>query len=257
MICKKRIVLVNLKYFFLICTILSINEVILLNMREKPLIKFNLIISLYNEKNKQRAAEYKLCLEKNIDHPLINQIHIVYDTTKDDNVNELLRFLESKKVYIHLVSDRPSYGYCFQLANTLMPHSNVIVSNADIFFNDTLCELQFYDLSNKFLAITRWNVCQDGKLRIFGSMYSPRSDSQDVWIFRTPLKQFENDGIKMGLLDCDGRIAFQAQKAGLHVINPCRTIQCCHVHLSGIRNWTDRVGKYPHHEAILIPGTTL
>ncbi len=219
--------------------------------------KFKLITTLYNETNRARCAEYRLCLEKNLAHDVINEIHILYDTSKDDEQNELLKYLETKNVTITLISGRPTYGYCFQLANTYYPNSAVILSNADIYFNTTLNQLEKYDLFNKFLAITRWDVYPNGQLHLFGGMHYPRSDSQDVWIFRTPLRPFANDNIRMGLLDCDGRIAFQARQAGLQVINPCKTIQCCHVHLSGVRNYPERVGSYPHHEAILIQGTSL
>lgn len=219
--------------------------------------KFKLITSLYNETNKARFAEYRVCLEKNLEHPLIDEVYVIYDTSKDDDNNELLKYLETKKVTISFVDGRPTYGHCFHIANAYFPNSNVIISNADIYFNDTLKFLESYNLSNKFLALTRWDVLPNGQLRLFGGMHYPRSDSQDVWIFRTPLRSFANDNIRMGLLDCDGRIAFQARQVGLQVINPCKTIQCCHLHLSNVRNYPERMGSYPKHEAILIDGITL
>ena len=38
--------------------------------------KFKLITTLYNETNKAGCAEYRLCLEKNLAHDLIDEIHI-------------------------------------------------------------------------------------------------------------------------------------------------------------------------------------
>jgi len=45
---------------------------------------FILITTLYNETNHERVKEYITCLEKNLRHPLIDKIHVLYDTTKDD-----------------------------------------------------------------------------------------------------------------------------------------------------------------------------
>jgi hypothetical protein len=135
----------------------------------------------------------------------------------------------------------------------------VIISNGDIFFNHTLLLLERYDLTNKFLALTRWNVLKGGKLKIFkqykpdGTFWKEASEtSQDAWIFQTPLREFKNSAIKIGTPQCDSLIAYQAAQAGLQVINPCLTIQACHLHRSGIRNYSpkDKATRYNYMRSV-------
>ena len=203
--------------------------------------KFKLLTTLYNEKNPSRAQEFITCLEKNLRHPSIDTVHVLYDTAKDDaNGSMILDYLKSHNVTISYISERASFGDFFKCANKTYPHSNIIVSNADIFFNDTLTLLEPCDLRNKFLALTRWDVTNMGDLVEF----YPLGYSQDVWIFQTPLRPFEVDAIKMGILGCDPAIAYQAQHSGLIVSNPSHSIQCCHLHRSQIRNYGRQYWPY-------------
>ncbi len=202
--------------------------------------KFNLIIPLFNEANVERAQEYITCLEKNLANPFIKNICVVYDSSKDSDTNPVLEYIKKKQLHIEYVTGRPTYSYCFRLAEKLYPNSKIILSNADIYFNETLGLLENFNLSNKFLALTRWNVKADGQLELFrqypnGKFHKFNSEaSQDTWIFETPLKQFKFDDIQIGTMTCDSRIAFQAYDSGLEIYNPCFSIQCCHLHLTNI-----------------------
>src|SRR5271170_7434179 len=97
--------------------------------------KFILITSLYNEIDEQRKEEYITCLKKNLANPLIEHIHILYDTSKDKNINNFLQQLSTFNVSITLITGRPSYNACFKLANELYLNKKIIISNADIYFN--------------------------------------------------------------------------------------------------------------------------
>lgn len=200
--------------------------------------RFTLITMLYNEKHEGRRSEYITCLEKNLAHPQIKEIHILYDTSNDEGENHLLNYLKSQPVTLTYINDRVTYGECFTLTNEMYPESRIILSNADIYFNDTLSALENYDLTGKFLALTRHDVEPGDELRLFIQRLKKRKwDSQDTWIFRTPIRKFENDDIKLGLLGCDLTIAKQAVLSRLKVINPCMTIQCCHLHLTKVRHY--------------------
>lgn len=210
--------------------------------------KFTLIINLYNEKSEARRQEYIICLEKNLAHACIDKIHVIYDTANDDSENKLLQYLLTKNITISAYQGRATYKYCFELANQLFPFKRIILSNADIYFNETLDMLSDYDLTNKFVSLTRWNVKNDDSLEIFkqydraGNFQKLWSEaSQDVWIFETPLRRFSYADIQMGTMQCDSQIAYQAHMSGLHVINPCLSIQCCHLHNSNIRNYDPAV----------------
>ncbi len=199
---------------------------------------FVLITMLYNEKNPQRIKEYITCLERNRKHKLIGPIHIFYDTKNDDQKNKLLNQLQKLDVTITYRNGRVTYGECFELANNLYPNKKIILANADIYFNDTLYYLINYDLTGKFLALTRWDEERNGILIPYRRYYGINTpDSQDVWIFQSPIRRFNDDNIALGWPLCDGRIAYQANASGFKVLNPCMTIQCCHLHRSRIRNY--------------------
>ena len=215
------------------------NEIVV--QQTKP---FVLITTLYNETHPERKQEYITCIEHNCAHPLIKTMHVLYDTAKDDDTNALLNYLQSKKIKITFINRRPTYAQCFDCANTQYSNCKVILCNGDIYFNDTLQQLVDYDLAGKFLALTRWEEWSDGSITPYyrgrnGPQKSGREtrDSQDAWIFQTPLQFIENANFKMGIPLCDCRIAYHAQKSGLYVFNPCKTIQSIHVHRSGKRNY--------------------
>jgi len=210
---------------------------------------FVLITTLYNEQDQERVAEYLTCLEKNLAHQAIDVVHVLYDTAKDTNENVIHDFIQAHNVEVSYITGRPTYGDCFALADKLYPNRRIIIANADIYFNATLFILDHYDLTNKFLAITRWNVLPDGGIKPYiWPNGQPAIASQDAWIFRAPLVSFVNDAICLGTHHCDGRIAYEAQLVGLQVSNPCLTIQCCHLHLSDVRNY--EALPYPHGQAI-------
>ena len=223
-----------MKKLFLLCLLIS--SIFFAHVQAD---KFVLITSLYNEKEEARIAEYVVCMERNLAHSGIDTIHVLYDVSKDDDNNILLTYLRAQNVIIHYISGRPTYHECFELANAIHPDRNIIISNADIYYNETLHLLDTYDLTNKFLALTRWNVQEDGSIKIYKWPNDKDAiGSQDTWIFKTPIRPFKDTTISIGVPHCDARIAYQAKQSGLKVLNPCLSIQCCHVHLSGIRHWT-------------------
>ncbi len=199
-----------------------------------------LITTLYNETNHERTKEYITCLKKNLRHPLIDKIHVLYDTTKDNQGTLYLHnFLLKHHIEITYIQGRATYQQCFDIANEYYHSKHIIVSNGDIYFNKTLHKLKKYDLTGKFLAITRWNQNKDGSLsKTYTILNEPLYGSQDTWIFKSPICKFANANIKLGLVGCDGAISKEAKRTALKVINPCLSIQCCHLHLSNIRNYS-------------------
>jgi hypothetical protein len=218
--------------------------------------KLKLITVLYNETNYARIGEYKTCMQKNLSHPSIDAIHVVYDISKDDQNCYLLEYLKSLPITISFVTGRPSFAHCFRVANELYPESKIILSNADIYFNNTLSVLENYDLVGKFLAITRKNIDKNGKLlNLPGAYIGKPEPSQDVWMFSTPILVSPREDITIGLVHCEGEISYAAKSSQLHVINPYFSIDCCHLHMSNVRHWVDR--PYPDKPIYIAPLTYL
>ncbi len=199
--------------------------------------KFVLITVLHNETHPELMAEYVHCLERNINHPSIDRVHVLYNTEYDDSKNRLLQHLYRFDVPISYVQGSPTFGYCFRLANRKYPNRKIILSNPDIYFNRTLKLLEPFNLRNLFLAITRWHSTSSGRVYPYylkkNGRYFPQAGSQDTWIFQTPLRSPNADQIVLGTPWCEGRIAYQAKQSGLRVVNPCLSIQCCRMYHSG------------------------
>lgn len=225
--------------------------------------QYVLMIPLYNEPNPARIAEYIFCFARNMQHHRIEKIHVIYDTSCDDGSNALLRYLQNQNCIITYTVGRPTYTFCFDVVNELYPNKKIILANADIFFNKTLELLDEYDLTNQFLALTRWDVCADKTIRIFKQYdhrgrFSPgdSASSQDVWIFKTPLRKFQDAAIQMGTMTCDSLIAYQAYAAGLIVRNPCLSMQCCHLHISEKKQY-DPATRVTNKPIRIVPWETL
>jgi hypothetical protein len=105
-----------------------------------------------------------------------------------------------------------SFGFCLSLAHELYPGWKIILTNADIYFNETLNLLKDYDLTNKLLAITRWQVKPDGTVTPYvGKDKTPTMCSQDTWIFSTPIHISEHYNIAIGSVHGDNLLAYYAR----------------------------------------------
>lgn len=104
--------------------------------------------------------------------------------------------------------------------------------NADIYFDDSLH--RFGDatrgsLTGKVLALLKWTNptrTQDLRLHL-------RIDSQDAWIFQTPMNEnvIKESGFYMGLPRCDNRLAeILVSSGGYEVTNPAFALHAIELH---------------------------
>ncbi len=238
---KTNIILYKLKlkkviYIYLLFYLVCINKLNKTIPTSKKSKNFILITSLYNECNQNRLYEYLTCLEKNLSNEQIKEIHVFYDTTKDiESKNFILleKLKKNKSIKITYGKKRPTFDLLFTLSNKIYPCENIIISNADIYFDSTLNLLSNYDLENKFLWLTRWNVLANKKVE------KDLHYCADTWIFKTPIKKIDTIGLELGTWHCDSRIIIEASKASLIVSNPSLDIKCFHLHLSNIRHYNE------------------
>jgi len=185
-----------------------------------------LLISHYDEPNPARAAEYAECLERNCALSRIEQVHVFCE---DDS-----RPKASPKVKIIALRHRPRFSDLFEHANGELVGRICIIANSDIYFDQTIQHFTFTDFTDLLFCLSRWNVDENGQTKLVDGARG----SQDAWIFRAPIKPFTNDW-PLGLLACDNRLAYEAQVAGLRLLNPCVSVHANHLHLTGVHNWTE------------------
>ena len=188
--------------------------------------KINLFTSYFQCGNQQRQRELDFCLEKNKANHLIHKIY--------------------------LFSERPTYKIFFEQTRKYPDYINIL-TNADIYFNETLDYVRFIK-PNQCFALTRWEDYEK-KIVSFETRHIENKEakakhSQDVWIFRGAVKAEVYGNFYLGIPGCDNRIAFEIGRM-YSVINPSKTIQSIHKHRNPVRKYNipegspDRImGRY-------------
>lgn len=194
-----------------------------------------LLTGFYEDADLKRRGEILECLKRNVANDHLGEIHLFVEGALE--VNTLLAVyppLAAFKVRLIAQGGRVTYRQLFTYANDRLPGRRVIIANADIFFDHTLARLGAYDLSDKLLCLSRWDLQPDGSARFFDY-----PASQDAWIFQAPIREFPCDW-SLGVPGCDNRLAWEAERAGLAISNPSRSLRACHLHLSGVRRYSER-----------------
>lgn len=197
----------------------------------------NLFIEYYKPKNIVRHGELLACLHENLSNRFIDKVFLYIS---DDSKLEF----NSDKIWIIHCDKRPTFKDIFKECNKL-DNEICILANADIFFDKSIDILNNTNLDGLFLAISRWNVKQDGTSELFNN-----AAAQDVWAFRTPLKipdQLMNqlDFYCGGTGGPDNRLAWIIDEAGYKLRNPAKQIRVQHLHSDKSRNVTKTIsGPY-------------
>lgn len=206
-----------------------------------------LLIEYFTSTNKNRDLEYVTCIRENLKCKNIEKI-IIFISDEESKLE-----IESEKVQIVKLKERPSFNFLFEWCNNNFQDKICIVSNTDIIFDDTISILNEKDFENEFLALTRWDlVAQENKwfLRFFNHQWRDNLTmgmlSQDSWIFKAPIKIDERSNFLMGKPGCDNRIVQIYHELGYKVKNPSMKIITKHLHASNYRT-------YSHKDMVLGP----
>lgn len=192
--------------------------------------KINLFTIWYDESNLDRLGEYETCLERNINNNLINNIYVICE-----KVYPKQQFSFNSKIKFIYTENRPTYTDIFNLINMETNEFDInIISNTDIYFDNTLSYIESTLRKESVFCLTRWDVNQIGVAN-----FHDRKDSQDVWIFRGNIKSSVYGDFSLGIAGCDNRIAHELKQAGYKLLNPSLSIKCYHLHNTGIRNYKD------------------
>jgi hypothetical protein len=202
-------------------------------------VSFVLVGAWYREREPVRWQELVTCLARNVANPHIAEVHLLLE---EADVECPLLGHPKLRVFAH--GRRATFRALFDHANRSLAGRSVIVANADIHFDDTLERVGAGDLDGALLCLSRWEL---------GGLYEePRS--QDAWLFAAPLPDIACD-FELGRPGCDNRLAWEAQRAGLRVANPARSVRAHHVHASAIRRYSER-DRVPG-ETAEVPAITL
>ena len=183
----------------------------------------NLFVSYYNEKNVIRSKEIKMCLVKNKTCKSISNIFVLSEINND-------KFLEDNNFDVISINNRPTFNDFIDVVNKITTKEDInIISNSDILFDDSLDVLNDYELKGHSFALTRWQLNNNGKLRL-----TELPNSQDVWIFKGNIINI-NANFNIGIPGCDNRLAYEIKRVGYSLSNPSISIKTFHNHQSNYR----------------------
>ncbi|CAN0159173.1 unnamed protein product [Ascophyllum nodosum] len=173
---------------------------------------------------------------------------------KTEWIPPVLRSVDTKladKATVVSLGRRMTFRDAIEYSNHVLDRQVVIVANSDIFFDETLLRLgspATLDMEGKVFALGAWKsklvpskTGSSGVSFDIGSTtlapesdFIPRIDSQDAWIFRSPLSGSvkEASDFEMGRPRCDGRLAQVLTDAGYTVTNPSLSLVAHHLHSS-------------------------
>jgi len=204
----------------------------------------------FRHSSNRRSREIFSCLEKNIASPFIDRIVLL-------NEQEYAEIPVHSKIQTIAISHRLTYYDALIHAKQIAPAGSfVILANADIYFGETLSYLWNVSLAERrlFLALLRWEDAKNGEQP---SIYGPRADSQDSWIFSRNSLDFditeEDFGFPFGKSCCDNAFSLIMMRKRCVVVNPAFSIKTFHVHASNVRSHDPKDVLYRKHYLYIDP----
>lgn len=181
--------------------------------------KINMLVQYYNDKNDERQKEIDHCLSTNLLNPDIAKIY----NFCEPKTKLPVKFTGNVKL-IHLENEnRLSFRRAIEFANENLVGEICCISNSDIFLSH---QSRWSNLTDDLhrspqlvYALSRHEydgilVTKDPTLDEIGY-----ANSQDAWVFKSPLKISEDIDFYIGTVGCDNAFADRLYKSGLFPIN--------------------------------------
>ena len=204
-----------------------------------------LIQQYYLNDSEERQAELKFCLKKNLENKYISHIYLLNE--KIYTLQEL--GLDNDSSYNKLtqinISKRLTFKDAFQFIKTNNINGYCVISNSDIFFNDTINQLKFSYLHKEkcCLGLTRYEYVDDDNYYI-NNIFVNNGWSQDTWILHTnsivkELYELDIFDFNLGTPGCDNKILYLLYRLNFNLINCPTLINIFHYHNTNIINYID------------------
>jgi hypothetical protein len=196
-----------------------------------------LVTTYYISDDEERNNEIKKCLIKNIENKYIEKIYLL-----NNKIFDLSFYKKTKKIEQFIISfDKDyilNYKDAIQFINNNLKNKICILSNSDIYFDNTLSKINDNTISDKFFALLRYDEDKLGNKKIFTQFDEPRNNSQDSWIFKSPLNiDLNKINFTFRTLGCDNIFAKYVYDIGLKISNPSYDIITTHVHNTEFRTY--------------------
>ncbi|MBR8828001.1 MAG: glycosyltransferase [Gomphosphaeria aponina SAG 52.96 = DSM 107014] len=219
----------------------SVNNINNENLNLQPRHEIVLITTLYDEKREERCYEYSQCLLKNLKSNQFSKIVVLFEgydheCQKKDQcfMASNLQFLQNKYselVEVHNIDQRPTYDDILDFAGNNLQNKIVIISNADIYFDESLSKIHKIDFDKNVIVLSRRELNHNSEMIRNSDNGLPNYLSADVWGFKIPLNKDFRGNYQIGTFFCDSFFNNQLYlSSNYSVYNPCLTIKAYHLH---------------------------
>lgn len=168
-------------------------------VNEKLALITQFFIPTGDQADKVRKAVQE-ALSRNLMNDAISDIYLIneleYDFSSLQNYEKITQFVSGTRL---------SFADAFRFANERLAGRRVVVANADIYFDESLRQVQHSSKINSstVLALSKW-ISEGSSITL-----PIRADSQDAWVFQTPVNVnvIAQSNFFFGLPKCDNRLA--------------------------------------------------
>ena len=196
-----------------------------------------LFTQFYIPNNKERYDEIKETLKKNAQNNLITKIILINErkyTEEEMGIN-------NDKIIQIVKGDRMTFLDVFQNIKSMKLKGYIVVTNSDIFFNNTFENIFRSNLMNikKVFSLLRLEYNKNNLNE--KNLYKDYKWSADTWIFHTNqsnnIKNINDFNLTMGIGSVDNILPYKFYKNGFAVFNEPLFIQTLHNHHNDYRTW--------------------
>ncbi len=210
-----------------------------------------LIIQYFISSNLERRNELVTCLRRNLQLSEITKIYLLNEriyTNEELGVDDLSIEIKEKIEQIS-INKRMTYKDALLFIKSMHEKGDsgyFIIANTDIFFNNTLKNLQITSLSQQksFYALLRFEYYDKYKDDLSqAQLLGPFKTSQDTWIihsnFCPSINEIEKCNFNLGVPGCDNVIAYLFFSFGYKIYNEPYVINTFHFHSSQFRTHSE------------------
>jgi hypothetical protein len=187
--------------------------------------------------NTERYGEIKETLKENVQNNLITKIILINErkyTEEEMGIN-------NDKIIQIIKGDRMTFLDVFKNIKSMKLKGYIVVTNSDIFFNNTFENIFRSNLMNtkKVFSLLRLEYNKNNLKEI--KLHRNKGCSVDTWIFHTnqsnKIQKKKEFNLKLGVAGIDNILPYKFYKNGFNVFNEPLFIQTLHNHHNDYRTW--------------------
>jgi hypothetical protein len=217
----------------------------------------NICYQFYIDKSAERQKEIVECLARNVSNPLIDKIYLLNEKIYTDE--EL--GIKSDKIIQKNIHKRLTYKDLFDSVDKYKIEGYVVLCNADIFFDNTLENLFFTDLSLGKIMLCQLRfeyIDNNSHHALFGAHINTYSGaSADAWIFHSkfnvPAELRAHFDFPLGIPMCELHFSFLMYTLRYILIKDPYYVRIFHHHQSGKRNYGQGAQAVVGHQVYILP----